>query len=131
MPGGGDGSITAGEEEGLKREFSLWAIFALAFATSLVYLFEDNRLKAKRPSGLRRLFPSLERLDELLRDTVPERAAETIVVCPSITFPVTELRKIIGIGLVGLTQYLVWSLVAMNLSLPAIANLIREVAAKA
>jgi cytochrome c-type biogenesis protein CcsB len=41
------------------------AVFALAFATSLVYLFEDNRLKAKRPSGLRRLFPSLERLDEL------------------------------------------------------------------
>jgi amino acid transporter len=31
-PGRGDGSITAGEEEGLKREFSLWAIFALAFA---------------------------------------------------------------------------------------------------
>jgi amino acid transporter len=31
-PGGGDGSITAGETEGLKREFSLFAIFALAFA---------------------------------------------------------------------------------------------------
>lgn len=41
------------------------AVFALAFATSLLYLFEDNRLKAKRPSQLRRLFPSLERLDEL------------------------------------------------------------------
>jgi ABC-2 type transport system permease protein len=33
------------------------------------------------------------------------------------------LGKIIGIGLVGLTQYLVWSLVAMNLSLPGIAGL--------
>jgi ABC-2 type transport system permease protein len=33
------------------------------------------------------------------------------------------LGKIVGIGLVGLTQYLVWSLVAMNLSLPAIAGL--------
>lgn len=42
------------------------AVFALAFATSLLYLFEDNRLKAKRPSPqLRRLFPSLERLDEM------------------------------------------------------------------
>ncbi|MGH9366613.1 MAG: ABC transporter permease [Thermoanaerobaculia bacterium] len=33
------------------------------------------------------------------------------------------LGKIIGIGLVGLTQYLIWSLIAMNLSLPAIAGL--------
>jgi cytochrome c-type biogenesis protein CcsB len=41
------------------------AVFALAFATSLLYLFEDNRLKAKRPSQLRRLFPSLEKLDDL------------------------------------------------------------------
>lgn len=41
------------------------AVFAIAFATSLVYLFEDNRLKAKRPRRLRRLFPSLEKLDEL------------------------------------------------------------------
>jgi cytochrome c-type biogenesis protein CcsB len=41
------------------------AVFAIAFATSLVYLFEDNRLKAKRPSHIRRIFPSLEKLDEL------------------------------------------------------------------
>jgi cytochrome c-type biogenesis protein CcsB len=40
------------------------AVFALAFATSLVYVFEDNRLKAKRP-GRGRLLPSLERLDDL------------------------------------------------------------------
>lgn len=32
------------------------------------------------------------------------------------------LGKIVGIGLVGLTQYLIWSLVAANLSLPAIAG---------
>jgi cytochrome c-type biogenesis protein CcsB len=40
------------------------AVFALAFATSLIYLFEDSQLKSKRPS-LRRLLPSLERLDDL------------------------------------------------------------------
>jgi cytochrome c-type biogenesis protein CcsB len=40
------------------------AVFALAFATSLIYVFEDNRLKAKRPAR-RRLLPSLERLDDL------------------------------------------------------------------
>ena len=40
------------------------AVFALAFATSLIYVFEDNRLKAKRP-GRGRLLPSLERLDDL------------------------------------------------------------------
>lgn len=31
-PDAGDASTTRGEEEGLKREFSVWAIFALAFA---------------------------------------------------------------------------------------------------
>jgi ABC-2 type transport system permease protein len=33
------------------------------------------------------------------------------------------LGKIIGIGLVGLTQYLIWALIAANLSLPAIAGM--------
>jgi ABC-2 type transport system permease protein len=32
------------------------------------------------------------------------------------------LGKIVGIGLVGLTQYLIWALVAANLSLPAVAG---------
>jgi cytochrome c-type biogenesis protein CcsB len=41
------------------------AVFALAFATSLVYLFEDNRLKTKRPPLNRRFLPSLEKLDDL------------------------------------------------------------------
>jgi cytochrome c-type biogenesis protein CcsB len=40
------------------------AVFALAFATSLVYLFEDKRLKAKRPPRTGG-FPSLEKLDRL------------------------------------------------------------------
>ena len=41
------------------------AVFALAFATSLVYLFEDKRLKAKRPPRSGGAFPSLEKLDRL------------------------------------------------------------------
>ena len=41
------------------------AVFVLAFATSLLYLLEDRRLKAKHPSRVRRLLPSLEKLDEL------------------------------------------------------------------
>ncbi|MGH7806253.1 MAG: cytochrome c biogenesis protein CcsA, partial [Candidatus Binatia bacterium] len=40
------------------------AVFALAFATSLVYLFEDKRLKTKRPLRSNG-FPSLEKLDRL------------------------------------------------------------------
>lgn len=41
------------------------AVFAIAFATSAVYLFEDSRLKSKRPPLRRRPLPSLERLDDL------------------------------------------------------------------
>jgi cytochrome c-type biogenesis protein CcsB len=41
------------------------AVFALAFATSAIYLFEDSRLKSKRPPLHRRPLPSLERLDDL------------------------------------------------------------------
>jgi cytochrome c-type biogenesis protein CcsB len=40
------------------------AVLALAFATSLVYLFEDSRLKSKHPRLIPR-FPSLEKLDKL------------------------------------------------------------------
>ena len=40
------------------------AVFAIAFATSLVYLFEDKWLKTKRPGRMIRL-PSLEKLDAL------------------------------------------------------------------
>jgi cytochrome c-type biogenesis protein CcsB len=41
-----------------------YAILVLASCVSLVYLLQERRLKAKRPSRLRRL-PSLETLDEL------------------------------------------------------------------
>jgi cytochrome c-type biogenesis protein CcsB len=41
------------------------AVFAIAFATSVVYLFEDRRLKAKKPPRSWRGFPSLETLDTL------------------------------------------------------------------
>lgn len=37
------------------------------------------------------------RLVERLRDRPPEEGTSTIVVCPSISFPVVELRKIVGI----------------------------------
>lgn len=43
-------------------------------------------------------FPELQRrLAERLRHTLPEDHSGTIVVCPSTTFPVSELRKIVGI----------------------------------
>ncbi len=43
-------------------------------------------------------FDALQRdLLERLHEATPETAASVIVVCPSITFPVTELRKIVGI----------------------------------
>ena len=43
-------------------------------------------------------FDALQRsLAERLRGTTPEADAAAIVVCPSITFPVAELRKIVGI----------------------------------
>ncbi|MPZ72753.1 MAG: ATP-grasp domain-containing protein [Nitriliruptorales bacterium] len=37
------------------------------------------------------------RLSERLRDSPPEQGTQTMVVCPSISFPVAELRKIVGI----------------------------------
>lgn len=41
------------------------AVFALAFAVSLMYLFQDYRLKRKKVPGLAGRFPSLETLDRL------------------------------------------------------------------
>ena len=41
------------------------AVFALAFAASAIYLFEDNSLKSKKAPLHRRRFPSLEKLDDL------------------------------------------------------------------
>ncbi|HLK09855.1 MAG TPA: cytochrome c biogenesis protein CcsA [Candidatus Binatia bacterium] len=41
------------------------AIFALAFSASLLYLFQERRLKARRRAGLLLHLPSLETLDRL------------------------------------------------------------------
>ena len=49
-------------------------------------------------AGMVPTFDELQRdLLDRLADTTPETAAGTIVVCPSISFPETELRKIVGI----------------------------------
>jgi cytochrome c-type biogenesis protein CcsB len=42
-----------------------YAIFALAFCVSLIYLIQENQLKGKRRGGIFRRLPSLETLDEL------------------------------------------------------------------
>lgn len=59
-----------------------------------------------------------------LRGVIEEKTNRIVELIIASVRP-TELMvgKIVGIGLVGLTQYLVWSLVAMNLSLPGIASL--------
>jgi len=59
-----------------------------------------------------------------LRGVIEEKTNRIVEIIIASVRP-TELMvgKIVGIGLVGLTQYLVWSLVAMNLSLPGIASL--------
>jgi cytochrome c-type biogenesis protein CcsB len=42
-----------------------YAIFALAFCVSVLYLLQEHQLKTKRRGGLLRRLPSLETLDEL------------------------------------------------------------------
>ncbi len=61
---------------------------------------------------------------QVMRGVIEEKSNRIVEIIVASVRP-TELMvgKIIGIGLVGLTQYFVWSLVAMNLSLPAIAGL--------
>lgn len=59
-----------------------------------------------------------------LRGVIEEKTNRIVeLVIASVRPTELMLGKIIGIGLVGLTQYLVWSLVAMNLSLPGIASM--------
>ena len=62
---------------------------------------------------------------QVMRGTIEEKSSRIVEIIVASVRP-TELMlgKIIGIGLVGLTQYFVWSLVAMNMSLPAIAPLL-------
>lgn len=60
-----------------------------------------------------------------LRGVIEEKTNRIVeLVIASVRPTELMLGKIIGIGLVGLTQYLVWSLVAMNLSLPGIASVV-------
>jgi ABC-2 type transport system permease protein len=62
---------------------------------------------------------------QVMRGTIEEKSSRIVeIVIASVRPTELMLGKIIGIGLVGLTQYLVWSFVAMNLSLPGIATLL-------
>jgi ABC-2 type transport system permease protein len=59
-----------------------------------------------------------------LRGVIEEKTNRIVeLVIASVRPTELMLGKIIGIGLVGLTQYLIWSLVAMNLSPPGIASI--------
>lgn len=62
---------------------------------------------------------------QVMRGVIEEKSNRIVEIIVASVRP-TELMvgKIVGIGLVGLTQYFVWSLVAANLSLPAIAGLL-------
>ena len=60
---------------------------------------------------------------QVMRGVIEEKSTRIVEIVIASVRPVElMLGKIIGIGLVGLTQYFAWSLVAMNLSLPAIAS---------
>jgi ABC-2 type transport system permease protein len=62
---------------------------------------------------------------QVMRGVIEEKTNRIVEIMIASVQP-TELMvgKILGIGLVGLTQYLAWSLVAMNLSLPGIAAIL-------
>ncbi|HEY6051158.1 MAG TPA: ABC transporter permease [Thermoanaerobaculia bacterium] len=60
---------------------------------------------------------------QVMRGVIEEKSTRIVEIVIASVRPVElMLGKIIGIGLVGLTQYFAWSLVAMNLSLPVIAS---------
>jgi ABC-2 type transport system permease protein len=59
-----------------------------------------------------------------LRGVIEEKTNRIVELVIASVRPIElMLGKIVGIGLVGLTQYLVWSLVAMNLSILGIAGM--------
>jgi len=61
---------------------------------------------------------------QVMRGVIEEKSNRIVEIIVASVRPMELMvGKIIGIGLVGLTQYFVWSLVAMNLSLPAIAGM--------
>ncbi|MGH9365284.1 MAG: ABC transporter permease [Thermoanaerobaculia bacterium] len=59
---------------------------------------------------------------QVMRGVLEEKTNRIVEIIIASVRP-TELMigKMVGIGLVGITQYLVWALIAMNLSLPGIA----------
>src|SRR5205823_7321487 len=58
-----------------------------------------------------------------LRGVIEEKTSRIVeVIIASVRPTELMLGKILGIGLVGLTQYLIWSVIAMNLSLPVVAG---------
>ncbi len=62
---------------------------------------------------------------QVMRGVLEEKSNRIVeVIIASVRPTELMLGKIIGIGLVGLTQYFVWSVVAMNLSLPGVAGLV-------
>ena len=62
---------------------------------------------------------------QVMRGVIEEKSTRIVeIIIASVRPTELMLGKIVGIGLVGLTQYFVWSLVAMNLSLPGIATVL-------
>jgi ABC-2 type transport system permease protein len=62
---------------------------------------------------------------QVMRGVIEEKSNRIVeIVIASVRPTELMLGKIIGIGFVGLTQYLAWSFIAMNLSLPGIASLL-------
>ena len=60
-----------------------------------------------------------------LRGVIEEKTNRIVeLIIASVRPTELMLGKIVGIGCVGLTQYLIWSLIAMNLSLPAVAGMV-------
>lgn len=60
---------------------------------------------------------------QVMRGVIEEKSSRIVeVIIASVRPTELMLGKMIGIGLIGLTQYAVWALVAMNLSLPAVAQ---------
>ena len=60
-----------------------------------------------------------------LRGVIEEKTSRIVeLIIASVRPTELMLGKIVGIGCVGLTQYMIWSLIAMNLSLPAVGAMV-------
>jgi ABC-2 type transport system permease protein len=61
---------------------------------------------------------------QVMRGVIEEKSNRIVeIIIASVRPTELMLGKIIGIGLVGLTQYLAWAFIAMNLSLPGLATM--------